>query len=128
MHVCAQDTEVYSICVGLCMCFPSVSGVHVCMCAYANVMFCCSVHVCGCTSGCLIANGCHGNHTVSSSMSKEECVRCYLFSCTQYSFFCLQCRFTVYNFVTQEHTCTCTCTTILLLLSQDTIMGQLHLL
>ena len=36
VHVCAQDTEVCSICEGLCVCFPGVSGV--CMCAYANVM------------------------------------------------------------------------------------------
>ena len=27
VHLCAQDTEVYSICEGLCVCFPGVSGV-----------------------------------------------------------------------------------------------------
>ena len=46
--MCAQDTEVYSICEGLCVCFPGLSGV--CMCAYANVMFLC-VCVCVCVCG-----------------------------------------------------------------------------
>ena len=54
MHVCAQDTEVYSIiCEGLCVCFPGVSGV--CMCAYVNVMFClCVCVVCVCMCVCVV--------------------------------------------------------------------------